>query len=101
MSRKQVFKSMHDKGFLISPGDVFGGDYCLYRGTAAESHSVATVRVLEADGKVKTIIFPLIMHTIQSNTLLTATSILTQMSAREFLAFARVQNQVYYFTLFI
>jgi len=54
------------EGFFIGPADVYGGDYNIYKGNPTNSHSMATIRVVY-NGKV---------------------------TARDMLAFSRVQNQV-------
>lgn len=48
----QIFIDLQKKNYLVSAGDVYGGDYCLYCGDASHSHSVATVRILGTNGKV-------------------------------------------------
>ena len=37
-------------GYFIGPGDGYGGDYSLYKGTdPTESHSIATLRIINGD----------------------------------------------------
>lgn len=44
MRRVDAFETFHWKGYLLGPGDIYGGDYCLYKGNSPnEAHSVATV----------------------------------------------------------
>lgn len=62
-----IFKACADLDYFIGPGDVYGGDYNIYRGgDPSNSHSTATIRVV----RKRTI------------------------TGRELLAFSRVQNQV-------
>lgn len=64
--RKVIFEDLRSRGYFVGPGDVYGGDYCIYKGKdPSQSHSVATIRV--CDGKI---------------------------SAKDLLCFSRVQNQV-------
>ena len=44
----QIFRSLQEyHGYFIGPGDVYGGDYTIYRGgDPSNSHSTATVRVV-------------------------------------------------------
>ena len=48
----QIYSDLQHVGFLVAPGDVYGGDYCLYQGAVSESHSLATVRIVGESGKV-------------------------------------------------
>ena len=61
-----VFKDLQDRGWFIGPADVYGGDYNIYQDNPSTSHSMATIRVVY-NGIV---------------------------SARDLLAYSRVQNQV-------
>jgi len=63
----RVFGACQEKGYFIGPGDVYGGDYNIYRGgDPSNSHSTATIRVV----RKRTI------------------------TGRDLLSFSRVQNQV-------
>lgn len=65
-TRQVVYEDLRNRGYFVGPGDVYGGDYCIYKGKdPSQSHSVATIRV--CNGKV---------------------------SAKDLLSFSRVQNQV-------
>lgn len=65
--QEMTFKFLQSEGFFVGPADVYGGDYSIYRGAdPTESHATATIRLCHS----KT------------------------MSARELLAFSRIQNQV-------
>jgi len=62
-----IFTACQHRGYFVGPGDVYGGDYNIYRGgDPSNSHSTATVRVV----RKRTI------------------------TARDLLSFSRVQNQV-------
>jgi tRNA-intron lyase len=62
-----IYNSLKEIGYFIGPGDVYGGDYSLYKtGDPSNSHSIATVRVLRE----------------------------RKISVRDIIAFSRVQNQV-------
>jgi tRNA splicing endonuclease len=54
--------------YLIGPGELYGGDYCLYKGvnTPDDAHSIATIRI----------------------------NFSNKMKAKDLIAFSRVQNQV-------
>ena len=42
-----IFKECVKLGYFIGPGDVYGGDYNIYRGgDPSNSHSTATIRVV-------------------------------------------------------
>jgi hypothetical protein len=63
----RVFGACQEKGYFVGPGDVYGGDYNIYRGgDPSNSHSTATIRVV----RKRTI------------------------TGRDLLSFSRVQNQV-------
>ena len=65
--RQSVFSSLQNKGYFVGPGDVYGGDYTIYKGgDPSNSHSVATIRVINHN----------------------------KIAARDLLSFSRVQNQV-------
>jgi len=64
--RYLVFKDLQDRGWFVGPADVYGGDYNIYKDNPSNSHSMATIRVVY-NGIV---------------------------SARDILAYSRVQNQV-------
>lgn len=51
----QVYSDLQQKGYLVAPGDVYGGDYCLYQGAVSESHSLATVRIVAESRKVSSV----------------------------------------------
>ena len=44
----QIFRSLQEEhNYFVGPGDVYGGDYTIYRGgDPSNSHSTATVRVV-------------------------------------------------------
>ena len=42
----QVFDGLQKRGYIIGPGDIYGGDYCLYKESPEIAHSSATVRVV-------------------------------------------------------
>jgi tRNA splicing endonuclease len=57
----------HDHNFVLGPGDVYGGDYTLYKdGDPSSTHSIATVRIHSQ----------------------------SMVSVKDILAYSRVQNQV-------
>lgn len=62
-----VFKTLYSDGWLIGPGGLYGGQYCIYRESPAVCHASATVRVVRGISKI---------------------------SAKDFLSFTRVQTQV-------
>jgi len=65
--QQAVFNECVKMGYFVGPGDIYGGDYNIYRGgDPSNSHSTATVRVV----RKKTI------------------------TGRDLLSFSRVQNQV-------
>jgi tRNA splicing endonuclease len=64
--RCMVFRDLQEAGWFVGPADVYGGDYNIYHNNPTNSHSMATIRVVY-NGRV---------------------------SARDLLAFSRVQNQV-------
>ena len=62
-----VFRALQDSKYFIGPGDVYGGDYTIYRGgDPSNAHSTATVRVVRQ----------------------------RKITARDLISFSRVQNQV-------
>jgi tRNA splicing endonuclease len=62
-----IWQDLHNMDYFVGPGDVYGGDYSIYRGgDPSNSHSTATVRVVRQ----------------------------RKISARDLLAYSRVQNQV-------
>ena len=62
-----VFRELQRRQYFVGPGDVYGGDYTIYRGgDPSNAHSTATVRVVR-------------QRTI---------------TARDLISFSRVQNQV-------
>ena len=62
-----IWQDLHNMDYFVGPGDVYGGDYSIYRGgDPSNSHSTATVRVVRQ----------------------------SKISARDLLSFSRVQNQV-------
>ncbi len=62
-----VFRALQDNKYFIGPGDVYGGDYTIYRGgDPSNAHSTATVRVVRQ----------------------------RKITARDLISFSRVQNQV-------
>ena len=62
-----VFRALQDRKYFIGPGDVYGGDYTIYRGgDPSNAHSTATVRVVRQ----------------------------RKITARDLISFSRVQNQV-------
>jgi hypothetical protein len=62
-----VFRELQQRQYFVGPGDVYGGDYTIYRGgDPSNAHSTATVRVVR-------------QRTI---------------TARDLISFSRVQNQV-------
>ena len=48
MHHFQIFRSLQEEhNYFVGPGDVYGGDYTIYRGgDPSNSHSTATVRVV-------------------------------------------------------
>eukprot|EP01032_Pedospumella_encystans_P012979 gene12979-14973_t len=68
-TRNKIFQDLHDRKYFVGPADAYGGDYSLYKGGGdpTQTHSIATVRVIEKGHKI---------------------------TAKELLAFSRVQNQV-------
>ncbi len=40
-----IFRKCYELGYFIGPGDVYGGDYNIYRGDPSNSHSTATIKV--------------------------------------------------------
>ena len=63
----KVFSACQARGYFIGPGDVYGGDYNIYRGgDPSNSHSTATVRVVRKRA----------------------------ITGRDLLSYSRVQNQV-------
>ena len=62
-----IWQDLHNMDYFVGPGDVYGGDYSIYRGgDPSNSHSTATVRVVRQ----------------------------RKISARDLLSYSRVQNQV-------
>ena len=62
-----IWRDLHNMSYFVGPGDVYGGDYSIYRGgDPSNSHSTATVRIVRQ----------------------------RKISARDLLSFSRVQNQV-------
>ena len=62
-----IFRRCQDLGYFVGPGDVYGGDYNIYRGgDPRNSHSTATIRVVRR----------------------------RVITGRDLLSFSRVQNQV-------
>lgn len=62
-----IFRECAKRGYFVGPGDVYGGDYNIYRGgDPSNSHSTATVRVVRR----------------------------RSITGRDLLSFSRVQNQV-------
>lgn len=54
ITRALAFRDLHDRGYFLGPADVYGGDYSLYKGGGdpTQTHSVATVRVIDSGHKV-------------------------------------------------
>ena len=96
-TRNMIFKDLHDRKYFVGPADAYGGDYSLYKGGGdpTQTHSIATVRVIEKGYKVslcdfRLAVMRLISHQIRFLLLLH----LMKITAKELLAFSRVQNQV-------
>jgi hypothetical protein len=52
----QLFNDLHSRGYCVGPGSAYGGTYCIYDGNPDDSHSLATVRLVN-DGLVRPAIF--------------------------------------------
>lgn len=46
VARSLVFKDLMDRGYLVGPGDVYGGDYTIYNDDPSQEHAMATIRVV-------------------------------------------------------
>ena len=54
-TRNMIFQDLHDRKYFVGPADAYGGDYSLYKGGGdpTQTHSIATVRVIERGHKVR------------------------------------------------
>lgn len=53
-TRSLIFEDLHKRNYFVGPADAYGGDYSLYKGGGdpTQTHSIATVRVIEKGHKV-------------------------------------------------